>query len=549
MNLPSELWESIFSKIEIFNLEKIRLTSIFFNEIVKNNKKLYFMSLLTPIIMGGIDNPEYLLSVICKNNCFNSIVLHPEDDPYFFKIQICNWLVDFFQLRNKDREYFDFLLQNCCGGGQIKMCEWAYQTFNFTNIYKSKCVEILRTILIHISRFVRDTQEDDSLRACSWFIKTFKITLDDIKRYDPKLISDTFFDNTNAKILGLFVDAFQSTPNDLISPNDISAILLENSARGNIEFLEVFCPLFGITVEYLRDNKIEVLFDACRNGKLDTAKWLTENFNLKIEDAEISGYRFPLIYHRNGVLPPINSPDPGKLELASEKIICCSSLTDTCKRGDIEICRWLVKTFDYSKIEDFTIVNESFDYACQTGRLDILQLLNKTFKLTFKDVKDQIYLTFKSLGETRNLRLCQWLITTFHIRENYLRNNIEILAHVCMFGELRVVKWLINSFNINERDIRRKNNIVFCNAAKWGNLEVCKWLVERFKLTIEDIRCNNDAILRLVTKHKMKEVYEWLTKTFKINYKSDVFSNNKGKYRRKSHNNNFMAYNNKKILF
>ena len=110
-------------------------------------------------------------------------------------------------------------------------------------------------------------------------------------------------------------------------------------------------------------------------------------------------------------------------------------------------------------------------YACEQGRLDILQHLHQAWSLNAADVR---------------------------------RDNSKCLTLACTFGHVQVAKWLCETFRLVFVDLVSEGMIGFRNACADGHLDVIKYLHAEFELS----RCyGHQAVLSELANGVMEAVH------------------------------------------
>ena len=155
-----------------------------------------------------------------------------------------------------------------------------------------------------------------------------------------------------------------------------------------------------------------------------------------------------------------------------EKII--GNFIDACRNGKIKRVQNIVKTYG---IFDKRIIlyNHIFSQACSDGRLEICKWLVRTFNLTAEDVRSDDNSALRWACKKGHLEVFLWLVSTFNlsITDARSRNNFA-LRMACREGYLKVCKWLVGIFEFTAEDVKSLDNYELQYACDHGLLEKSK---------------------------------------------------------------------------
>jgi len=170
------------------------------------------------------------------------------------------------------------------------------------------------------------------------------------------------------------------SPEDLIKIAQISSYLAEIVSLSRNLRMKIFLFQQGMWEK----EHFEQLQWACKDGHLETLRWLHSTFNLTGEDARVG-----------------NS----------------YALQMACQYGHLEICQWLHSTFNLTGEDARAGNNSALLWACGNGHLETLRWLHSTFNLTRDDARARDNSALRWACNNGHLKICQWLRSTFKITE------------------------------------------------------------------------------------------------------------------------------------
>jgi hypothetical protein len=173
-----------------------------------------------------------------------------------------------------------------------------------------------------------------------------------------------------------------------------------------------------LTPEIVRMGDNQALREACCNGHLEIAQWLTKRFELTADDVG-------------------------------------ATLLGVCEYGHLELAQWLVErfglTFDDTR---YDYADNAFLMACATGHLKIAQWLTEHFGLTAEDVRETNNWALHRACNYGRLEVVQWLTERFGLTAEDARDDDNWALHVaCENGHLDVAQWLIDQFGLIPEDL------------------------------------------------------------------------------------------------
>jgi len=188
---------------------------------------------------------------------------------------------------------------------------------------------------------------------------------------------------------------------------------------------------------------------AAFNGHLEVCRWLTETFQLTVEDA-----RSHITY---------------ALKLAARK-------------GHLAVCRLLAETFQLTAEDARAHNNVAFRWAAENGHLTVCRWLTETFQLTAEDARADDNFAFQFAATNCHWDVCRWLVKTFQLTAQDARGAFMMAA---WYGRLDVCRWLTKTFDLTAAYGRSEYNEAFLQARTRGHTKVCSWLTETFGVTIK----------------------------------------------------------------
>lgn len=233
-------------------------------------------------------------------------------------------------------------------------------------------------------------------------------------------------------VIKWLVHTFNLTNRDIIrlqgawcrGDNFFYAIICEN---GHTELLQYMLENFNLSPykDTLSRNEIfeDMFYPACRNGRLNTAKWLVERFNL------IEG---------------------------ENKIVEDCLFENICYRGRLYILKWLSEAF----ILNENIIKKSW-----------YKILNNTYKNGESDVIRWLIITYYSSNNMSSIfRLAckyddyytvKWLIDTSRVTDKNVRANGNVsLTHACENRNFYIIDLIIEFLKKKRKDIYTERRIV-----------------------------------------------------------------------------------------
>jgi hypothetical protein len=246
----------------------------------------------------------------------------------------------------------------------------------------------------------------------------------------------------------------------------------------------------------------------CKRGHFDVLKWIFATFRtVKVEIKAISGaFGLACGYGHleiKWIAKTMNIIQPEDID---------SAVYHTCRRGHLNIFRWLFETFDIDI--HGRKMHIPFYAVCVNGHLEAAKLIAERFNYVISvfDIKTAMC----RVCEHGHLDVAKWLAATYCLDANYFKPTYDNVAFrdACSNGRLDIAMWIAESFNINADDIRHAGNHIIHLACLHGHLHVVKWLVATYGLTADDVYSLDGIAFNRTRDSGFSDVITWLTETF-----------------------------------
>jgi hypothetical protein len=235
-----------------------------------------------------------------------------------------------------------------------------------------------------------------------------------------------------------------------IVPNagSVIAAIIHACQRGDLDFIRWLICQTDIDEQEVIEYAPEMLQAAARRGHLPLLEWLVTRYRLVEKERD---------ERRSGIG---KGRDKGSLTVGTRAILhACMGR----QRGQLEVVKWLVATFEISRDEIVARRNAVFIEACLSGNVELVKWLATTFELTTREVKD---------GGSAAL-------------------SSALIAHCtssCSSVDLSCAQWLVDHYPYSERDVSEATLVSACRYESW---EVVRWLLLTFpRLRIPE-RCES----------------------------------------------------------
>lgn len=224
---------------------------------------------------------------------------------------------------------------------------------------------------------------------------------------------------------------------------------------------------------------LEAFAKSCQNAQLEVLQWLIEFFNINLQHLESDMDLYAKIF--------------------DEPAYC----------GRLDVLQWLERTFKLRE-NDEDIISDMFTSAAHNGHIHILQWITETLHFTQEEVVQTLSLTL--VAGNGDIEILKWITTTFDIKVF----NISPFIAASQSGKLEVLKWLTNTFGYTHDDVISCDNAAFHMASSNGHLHVLQWMTDTFQLCSNDIYAQNHMVYNVAHANNHLHVVQWLDVTFPI---------------------------------
>ena len=230
-----------------------------------------------------------------------------------------------------------------------------------------------------------------------------------------------------------------------------------------------FALRFGITAGEARADDNRALYIACVNGYLDLARWLVPTFGLTAGDA-LAGRYSPLASAcSSGRLEMLRwlistfrfSPGDARRSIALERV--GMGAKQPTSAGCLAIVKLLAGTFGYTR-EDVR-ASKCLNWACRRGDLNIVKWLIGAFGLDHRDCCCGSSGPFDPAGPF----------------------DLAPLYAACIGGHLSIVRYLVSTFDLVTGD-RARVLTAMSHARAHGQPDIVSFLAAEISLTAEEKR-------------------------------------------------------------
>jgi len=227
-----------------------------------------------------------------------------------------------------------------------------------------------------------------------------------------------------------------------------------------------------------------IFLQACRQGRLDIAKWLVDAFGAEVGRQLREG--------DTRYIDPITWPDVAEIADRCYNYLVVRNLPNdgalavclSCLSGKLDLVRWLFEVYPVAKLGALLGVS-ALQSACESGDLKVAQVVYREFKLTATDFVDDNEPILSYATADGHLSIAKWLASTLQLTpENVKESNHITLRKVGAGGHIVVAKWLIETFNLTEGDVY--NSGVFIAACKNGQLAFAQWTATTYREVASD---------------------------------------------------------------
>ncbi|KAK6166842.1 hypothetical protein SNE40_023454 [Patella caerulea] len=316
----------------------------------------------------------------------------------------------------------------------------------------------------------------------------------DIKCF--KLLTKTMplFDTQNKYIQTIIGEATEFLDNSMLK--HILDVLMPHTTQVNKSILFKCCDSVdkmevlhnkGMDFNEVDDANRNILHFSCRNGSIDTVRYLVNEIGLDINQKDKNGYT-PVVYSVVSDIDPVK-----KLELLSSAGCSLQVLYDnnrtllhiSCQLGIIETVQYLV--------------NEK--------GLDVHQKSNDLWS-------PALFCCTSNVNPIKKLKF----LSSKGVNLRDLDNNDNILLHCsCLNGTIETVKYLVNEegSDINFEDNEGRRPAIYCCMSNINPIEKLEFLSSK-GVSLHSVDNNNRSLLHVSCKRGTVETVEYLVNMIRL---------------------------------
>lgn len=191
--------------------------------------------------------------------------------------------------------------------------------------------------------------------------------------------------------------------------NGEKGAFLESVRSGNLEAAKLLAETFSLKQD---ENNNRALQWACRNGHVEVAMWLSENFGLTPQDARANNNEALTLSCEHGHLEVARwLTNNFHLTTDDARSSDNAAFRAAIRNGHLEVAKWIAQQFSLSPQDVRANQNEAFRCACRIGHLAAARWLTQEFKLNDQDAR------CVELSEVRSMAVAQWLGSTFQLKK------------------------------------------------------------------------------------------------------------------------------------
>ncbi|XP_055954300.1 uncharacterized protein LOC126808841 isoform X2 [Patella vulgata] len=244
----------------------------------------------------------------------------------------------------------------------------------------------------------------------------------------------------------------------------------------------------GVDFHVVNDAKCSLLHESCRNGTIETVKFLINEVGLNINDRNING-QTPATYCCFSKINPVEKLKFLSLKGANLGAVDnnnCSLLQISCSQGIIETVKYLVN-------EIGLCVNHKDINGMTPAMYSAVSNINPLDKLTFLSLKGA------------NLDIVN-------------NNNCSLLHLSCSHGIIETVKYLVNEIklNVNHKDVNGCTPAMDCTASNINPVDKLKFLSLK-GANLDVVNNNNCSLLQISCGQGIIETVKYLVNEIELN--------------------------------
>eukprot|EP00039_Didymoeca_costata_P019583 m.338114 g.338114 ORF g.338114 m.338114 type:complete len:1030 (-) comp18317_c0_seq1:150-3239(-) len=292
-------------------------------------------------------------------------------------------------------------------------------------------------------------------------------------------------------------------------------------AECSVEVVSKFVEINALTGNDVLENEAAAFRVVCKNGNLDLAVWLADEFDLTADVARIRD-NYALgeacrLGHTRMVAWLVDRFHLGLQDIRDDDNY---ALRMACAHGHLDILRWMLSEFSLTSADSRTDDAAPLRLACHMGHLEVAQMLVAHFGLDVNDLRRSgNYALFNSSAEG-HVDIVRWLLHKGLGRQDILDRGggqgHSPFVEACRKGNLEIAQLLAHAANLDEHDIKARSNEVFRVTCAEGQQEVVEWIVGTFGLTIEDARSMENQAIRVCYRNGHLDLMKWLVVRFSM---------------------------------
>ena len=456
--LPPELWDKIFTFLDIKNLIKVLIVSKYFHQIVYYNKHLNY-SLILVYNNKYNSSPSEQFIWACKEG----------------KIEIVKWLFSSYSKSIPELSPSYKIPSNCHGGSDIctiNALEFACGNRDYSgnkklNNDKIETVKWLLDTYCYPKQIIRSLNSNAFERACN--SGNLEIAQELFKKFglaSYSLCYYTYYD-------------FEMEENEKVRDE------MDLSSANLALFSETCFVKYELSED--EDNLKIIYNEEEENCKLEVIKWLIKIFNITKESG------------KDSIIDILNN--------ISEHIYCQNIFSNQKEKCSLKIIKFLIKNFKLTASEIGLIslrINADhdkfiFENFCRIGCLDILKWIIKFYIKKGEITEEYLNLGNFHLSFSQTIiknKIVESLIDIFPLA---VRKDTNSKACDIVNRSLKIntVKWLIDTFNLPPDSVKGRYTVSGDTSLKASYYRV------------------NGGVLKLAHDHDCTDLIDWLAKRFK----------------------------------
>ena len=176
------------------------------------------------------------------------------------------------------------------------------------------------------------------------------------------------------------------------------------------------------------------------------------------------------------------------------------------ERRHTEVVKWFLDSFGV--VREHLFMGSFFEECVKSGDVLFCQWVKDKFKITDQCIHQHISQIVFMAVSNGMLEMCQWLVISFGLPKNFMRESIVDAAGS---GQVIVCRWLLKHFKYDQSD--QNFGVWLLRQAVMGdNVNMCRWLSNYFVLTRDHM--DDKIVLNVAATYKQPNVCRWLVNHF-----------------------------------